>query len=283
MEQPSQEDIIRYYDTCETNYRRWWDLDRSLAMHAGFWDKTTSNLTDALKHENEILAEMIGIRPEDRILDAGCGVGGSSIFLANRYGCQVTGITLSEQQRQLATHKAAERNLAKPPQFLIMDYTKTSFADESFDVVWAIESVCHAKDKRDFIREAWRVLKKGGRLVVADGFNVRNEYTDKERTLLDKMVNGWAVSSMESIPNFQRYLEEQGFTAINQRDCTHYVLPSSRRLFLYSFPALAWSKIGEYLGWSTPVQTQDFQGYHYQFWAVRKGLCQYIVFTATKP
>lgn len=276
------EKIIQYYDTCEKHYRHWWDLDRSLAMHAGFWDETTRSLHEALLKENEVLAKIAQITPQDHVLDAGCGVGGSSIFLSEKIGCRVTGITLSEKQVETATHKAAERHLAQPPTFLVRDYTNSGFPDASFDVVWAIESVCHAEDKRLFLKEAWRLLKPGGRLILADGFNVRNSYTNEEKELLNKTVNGWAVDSMESIPNFDRYLHEQGFKNIVSQDATHYVMPSSRRLFYYSFPAIAFSKLGEWLGWSTPLQTKDFVGYHYQYWAVRKNLCKYIIFSAEK-
>lgn len=278
-----QEKIINYYNTCEVNYRRWWDLDRSLAMHAGYWDETTKTLHEALIRENEVLARIAGIKPTDHVLDAGCGVGGSSIYLAEKYQCNVTGITLCPKQVRTAAQKAAQRLPKNPPKFLVMDYTKTTFPNEAFDVVWAIESVCHAEDKRDFIKEAWRLLKRGGRLILADGFNVRNEYTDEERSLLGKAVNGWAVDSMESMPNFEKYLKEQGFDPVRMTDATRNVLPSSKRLYMYSFPAIALSKIGEYLGWSTKTQTDDFRGYHYQYKAVRKELCKYIVFYAEKP
>ncbi len=282
MESIDKEKVVKYYDTCEKNYKRWWDLDRSLAMHAGYWDETTTNLHEALMKENEILAKIAGITSSDRVLDAGCGVGGSSLYLADHFKCQVVGITLSEKQAETARRKAKERGLEKPPEFFSMDYTKTSFPSASFDVVWAIESVCHAENKEDFIKEARRLLKPNGRLVVADGFQVRNEYTESEKKVLDKAVNGWAVKSMESIPNFEKFLEEQKFKNIAKRDITTHVLPSSRRLFLYSFPAIGLSKLGEFFGWSTKTQTQDFIGYHYQFWAVRKGLCRYLIFSAQK-
>lgn len=278
-----EKEIVNYYDTCETNYRRWWDLDRSLAMHAGYWDETTHTLHEALMKENEIMASIAQIKPSDHVLDAGCGFGGSSLYLAKNYQCNVTGITLCERQVQVASENARKQNLSHPPRFLVKDYTRTDFPDASFDVVWAIESVCHAKDKKDFIKEAWRLLKPQGRLVVADGFNVRNEYNEAERKLLSKAVNGWAVEKMESIPNFEKYLADQGFQNITKKDATPNVLPSSRRLFFYSFPAMVFSKIGEYLGWSTKTQTMDFVSYHYQFWAVRQGLCRYIMFLAQKP
>lgn len=77
MKPVRKEEIVHYYDTCEMNYKRWWNLDKSLAMHAGYWDETTKTLSEALSKENEVLAKIAGIKGSDRVLDAGCGVGGA--------------------------------------------------------------------------------------------------------------------------------------------------------------------------------------------------------------
>jgi tocopherol O-methyltransferase len=79
-----------YYDYCHKDFKRVWHLDRCMAMHMGFWDAGTKRLRDALLKENEILAKQAVVAAKDRVLDAGCGVGGSSIFLAAHYGCHVT-------------------------------------------------------------------------------------------------------------------------------------------------------------------------------------------------
>jgi SAM-dependent methyltransferase len=142
--------------------------------------------------------------------------------------------------------------------------------------------VCHAEEKRDFVKEARRLLKPNGRLIVADGFHVKNHYLEKEKKLLAKAVNGWAVSSMESAPNFEAYLIDEGFQDIVVTDATPKVLPSSRRLFLYSFPAIVGSYMGELFGWSTQTQTNDFKSYHYQYYAIKKALCKYLIFSAKK-
>ncbi len=277
-----KKEIIKYYNTCEVNYKRWWDLDRSLAMHAGFWDESTTTLPEALIKENEILADIAHIQPGEQILDAGCGYGGSVLYLAEQRKAKVIGITLCEKQVSMAQEKATVREFVYPPEFLVMDYTQTSFSDASFDVVWAIESVCHAEDKSEFIKEAWRILKPQGRLIIADGFHVKNNYNEHEKKLLAKAVNGWAVASMESQPNFELFLKKQGFKDIQIIDATPQVLRSSKRLFLFSFPGWIGSRLGEIFGWSTLTQTNDFKSYHYQYHAVKKKLCKYLIFFARK-
>jgi tocopherol O-methyltransferase len=281
-ETTTQEEIVHYYDTCEGNYRKWWKLDQCLAMHAGYWDETTKTLKEAINRENQVLAALANVAAQDRVLDAGCGYGGSSLYLAQHHGCRVTGITLSARQVEVASSKAAERGLGALVDFQIQDYTNTGFTAESFDLVWAIESVCHAPDKRDFIREAWRLLKPGGRLIIADGFNVKEQNDHHETKLIRKAMNGWSVEKLDSIDTFTRGLAEQGFSKIIKTDATKNVIRSSRRLFFYSFPAITLSKLGEYLGWSSKRHTEDFKSYFYQYLTVRKGLCKYYIVQATK-
>ncbi|HBC57016.1 MAG TPA: hypothetical protein DCZ03_07620, partial [Gammaproteobacteria bacterium] len=84
-----RDEIVDYYDNCEMDYKVLWRLDRCLAMHYGYWDETTERVSEALIRENQILAERAKITESDIVLDAGCGVGGSAIWLANEIGSTV--------------------------------------------------------------------------------------------------------------------------------------------------------------------------------------------------
>lgn len=274
--------IVEYYDNCETDYRLFWDLDRSLAMHAGYWDNTTKTLNDALRRENEVLAEMAQIKKSDRVLDAGCGVGGSSLFLARKIGCPVVGISLSDKQIAKANNLASKESFTNTPEFLVMDFTKTSFPSSSFDVIWGIESVCHAANKDAFIREAHRLLKPGGRLIVADGFGQDSTLNKSERRHMSYWLNGWGVDALESVPTFQKHLETQGFQQITYRNITENVMPSSKRLYYISFPALVYSKLGEWTGLRKKIQTDNIWGAYYQYTTLKKNLWEYGIFMASK-
>ena len=162
--------IIQYYRETENAYKDSWALDKSLAIHYGYWDEKVKNFPASLLRMNEVMMEMAGIKDKDRVLDAGCGVGGSSLFMASVLGCRVTGISLSQGQIEKARQYAEKRKQQGLVDFLVMDYCNTTFPNESFDVIWGCESICYAPDKAAFIKEAYRLLKPGGRLVVADGF-----------------------------------------------------------------------------------------------------------------
>ncbi len=277
-----KEQIIDYYDTCESDYRLLWDLDHSHAMHAGYWDDQTKSLRDALKRENEILAERAKIKNGDCILDAGCGVGGSSIFLAQAYDCQVVGITLSEKQVQTATQKAIQAGVQDKTTFKVMDYTCTDFPSHTFDVVWGIESICHANNKQLFIKEAARLLKPEGRLIVADAFVKEQAKSSHDQTQMKCWLNGWGVQALDSAETFAASLKKEGFEDIDFSDITANVLPSSRRLYWYSLPAIPLSKVGEWIGWRQPSQTANLYSARCQYQTLKKGLWQYGIFYAKK-
>lgn len=277
-----KKDIIHYYEACEADYRLVWDLEHSHAMHAGYWDENTKTLRDALRRENEILALKAGIHASDHVLDAGCGVGGSAFFLANTYGCQVTGITLSQKQAQRAQEKAKANGISPLPTFAVMDYTHTAFPDQSFDVVWGLESICHAENKQAFIQEAYRLLKNGGRLIIADGFAKEKQLSKKDQKRMRRWINGWGVESLETAANFQNYLQAAGFKNIQIDDITQNVMPSSKKLYRYSLPAIPLSKIGEWLGLRSSRQTENFFGAYCQYLTLKKDLWQYCIFYAEK-
>lgn len=271
------QEIIDYYEACQGDYRRYWNLDESLAMHAGFWDETVSTLSAALQRENEVLSQMVQIKEADHVLDAGCGVGGSCLYLAKTYGCKVTGITIVQRQRDEAAAHAEKLGIYPRPRFYVMDYLHTTFEAESFDVVWGLESVSHALDKHAFVQEAWRLLRPGGRLIVADGF--KNEGYEKQ---LSSWLGGWGLQELESIDSFHGYLRNSSFTNISYTDATTLVLPSSKKLSRLARPALLLSRVGELFGKRTALQSANIRSAIYQYKTLQKGFWSYAIFLAEK-
>lgn len=277
------ERIIAYYEESEDDYSLLWDLDASLAMHIGYWDSRTWTLRQALRRQNEVLAELAAIRRGEYVLDAGCGVGGSAIFLARNYGCAVHGISLSEKQVQRARANASRRAPDAWLRFDAMDYCHTSFDDGQFDVVWALESSCYAKDKGDLAREAYRVLEPGGRLVLADGFLTRPHYDDDEQDMLDGWLKNWAVDSLVTRDDMAKKLEQAGFRDANWVDITRYVVPSARLLYALSLSGLPLARLGQALGCRSEWQQRNAAGAYYQYHVCRADLARYWMVCAYKP
>lgn len=78
--------IVQYYQDTENAYKDSWDLNNSLAIHYGYWDEGVKSFPESLLRMNEIMMQTAVIQSTDLVLDAGCGVGGSSIYLASKLG-----------------------------------------------------------------------------------------------------------------------------------------------------------------------------------------------------
>ena len=122
-----RDDIVRYYNECYWDYRTSWLDSRNLAIHYGYWDEATRSHSQALINMNRVLADTAAIAPGERVLDAGCGIGGSSIWLAENRGVRVTGITLSDLQVSQARHNAAQRGVSDRVDFQTADFFATPF------------------------------------------------------------------------------------------------------------------------------------------------------------
>ena len=236
--------IAKYYDETLPYYKHLWSRG-SNAIHYGFWDEKTKNTKDALLNENRFLAEVVDIKPTDNVLDAGCGIGGSSVWIAKNIGARVVGITLSKKQLKEANKLAVEYNVNNKVEFKIDDFLNTSFPNNTFDVVWAIESVCHAKNKTDFLAETYRILKPDGRVVVADAFLDRDVLKNEEKLFKDFLA-GFVLSNLAKIFDFKKDMEAIGFKDVMSWDKTANVRKSLKILYtrvLIGYPFLKFANI----------------------------------------
>jgi len=223
--------IEKYYDESTFFYRYLWGNKKNLAMHFGFWDKDTKNLNDALINENKYVADALDIKKGDKVLDAGCGVGGSAIWIAENYGANVIGITIIKNHITLAKKYAKERKVSDLTRFELRDFCDTGLPSESFDKIYSIESACHAIDKRVFLKEMFRLLKKGGKLVVCDGFIIKDHLSEIDKKQYEDLCVGWALPSLASYSKFRADLSEIGFRDIQSQKATEKVIKSSKEMY----------------------------------------------------
>ena len=117
----------------------------------------------------DVVLDHLGrITPDSRLLDAGCGRGGSSIMANARFGCQVDGVTISEYQAGFANDQAAKRGLSGQVRFHLRNMLDTGFGDGEFQGIWTNETTMYV-DLFDLYREFARLLAPGGRYVCVTG------------------------------------------------------------------------------------------------------------------
>jgi len=278
----TQKDVREYYNITQIHYEKWWGLKNGLSLHYGIWDEGINSFLESLTNTNRVLMEICDISESDKILDAGCGVGGAAIYLSSNKNARVVGITLSEKQVEFAKRISIEKQLSNKTDFYLMDYRQTSFDDESFDVVWACESISSAPKKQDFIKEAYRVLKKGGRLVLSDFFLTDENQIDKH-SWIKKWGRTWSISNFEPINHFVELLENQGFTIKKELDFTSKIYKSAKRMYKASFLGAIASELYNffYPNVSRFAKNHYKTGY-YQYKALKENLWQYHIILALK-
>jgi tocopherol O-methyltransferase len=255
-------------------------------IHHGYWDLEEPQVSRDLAQQRTT-RELISfgqVPTGARVLDSGCGIGASAIMLAGTVGCTVEGITLSHEQVKRATAKAAEAGVADRTSFTVMDAMHTEYPDDTFDVVWSMESCELMPDKRAYLAENLRILKPGGRLVVATWVCRDDRLDPKEVKLLRRLYRDFAVSHVLPLSHYARHCAEVGFTDIDTEDWTEHVrgtwaLSADIVKPLVRDPSYVWklvrakgADIFRFLN-SVPLMKQAYD----------RGIMHYGVFTAAKP
>ncbi len=280
MEPTQPLDVATYYDHTRFDYRVMWSR-RSRAVHFGYYDEHADKHAAALHNLNRVLADLAGIVPGERILDAGCGWGNACIWLAQQRQVSATGISIVAAQI-IDCQKFALKNKIANVEFLQADFCQLPFADGSFDVVWACESVCHAERKPDFYREAYRVLKPGGRLVMAEYMRTQRPAETLQETLLADWLRPWAIPDLDTGQEHHAHVLAAGFSNCTLQDVTPQVRVSLRNLYEL---CSNWLRIGRVLRWLrivNDVRLNNVRASIRQYEALQAGAWWYGLLLATK-
>lgn len=211
--------VERHYDECEWQYEYLWSDSKSLGLHHGLWERGTRTKQQALINPYKHILKFI--KKGDKVLDAGCGVGGASFWLADNIDADFTGITLSSVQLKHAKKFAKERGLQKKIKFYKDNFFKTKFKKNSFDVIFGIESFCYSYPNPErLFREFYRLLRKGGRIIFIDGFLRRKPRNSEERKLLNELYVAWRLEGGNTSSEIKNAFRKVGFKNIGFEDKT---------------------------------------------------------------
>ncbi len=209
-------DIKFHYDLISIFYHIFWGEH----IHHGYWQGSEDQYQAQL-NLIQLLYERSGLKPGMKVLDIGCGLGGSSLWLAGKQGCEVKGITVSPIQAKIANYKAKKRNIDSATTFQLKDANNLSGIDKSFDCVWIIECSEHISDKNKFFGQCYSLLRPGGKLALCSWLRGGRalEETELLREIYDAMLCPGFLSGAEVVD----ILAENDFCKVEFEDITSRV------------------------------------------------------------
>jgi cyclopropane fatty-acyl-phospholipid synthase-like methyltransferase len=170
---------------------------------------------EMLQRITAVAAVYGALRDGMRVLDVGCGVGGPGRFLADRYGCRVTGIDVVPERVKHATALTKLTGLARRVSYRQADATALPFPDAAFNQVWMLDAGVHVRDKTALFGQLARVLLPGGLLVLHDQFGLPPAMRPVMRR---------APYFAPTLGKLLRYLEHAGFRLLAWQDTTTQTL-----------------------------------------------------------
>ncbi|CAL5019043.1 unnamed protein product [Urochloa decumbens] len=285
-------------------------------MHHGFYDSgEAASMADHRRAQIRMIEEALAFAavpaddPEKQpktVVDVGCGIGGSSRYLAKKYGAQCKGITLSPVQAERGNALAAAqglsdqstgnsninryRNVCFQPGVMgqvslqVADALEQPFPDGHFDLVWSMESGEHMPDKRKFVSELARVAAPGGTIIIVTWCHRNLEPSETslkpdEVSLLKRICDAYYLPDWCSPSDYVSIAKSLSLEDIKTADWSENVAPFWPAVIK---SALTWKGITSLLtsGWKTirgaMVMPLMIQGY-------KKGLIKFTIITCRKP
>lgn len=241
MSEELYRNIQTFYDASSGLWEETWGEH----MHHGYYGPNGSEKRDHHQAQIDLIEELLkwgDITEARNILDAGCGIGGTALYLAEKFNTRVIGITLSPVQAQRAGERAEAAGLGNRAHFEVTDALHPPFEHGSFDLVWSLESGEHMPDKQRFLQAAYEMLSPGGKFLMAAWCHrpLPPELSPAEQRFLQRLYKVYHLPYIISIQEFRDMAEEIGFLNIRIADWTKAVSPFWKAV-VYS--VLRWKSI----------------------------------------
>jgi tocopherol O-methyltransferase len=207
--------IREHYDIASPLYKELWGQH----IHHGYWIRGDESKEEAVQNLVDLLIAKSGLERGSKVLDVGCGVGGTSIFLAKEWACDVTGITISPVQVDMAT-KAAQ-GLSNAPRFLVQDANNITVKGP-FDIIWSVEMISHLNNRDNLFRRASELLKPGGRMCITDWWKAEGLSDAEERRYI-KPIEKPMLVSLPTHSEYAGYIDKYGFDVLYYEDISRRV------------------------------------------------------------
>lgn len=237
-------------DDCSDVYQKQWSLivklfqvDKTFCIHHGFYEKGIHTHVQSILNMNDFVGRLLELDSKESqtqyILDAGCGIGGTVLYLTKKYPMiHCTGITMVLDHVEMAKKLAEENQVSLRTEFLVQDFCHTEFPSNHFDAIYLLESSCYAHQKNVLLHELFRILKPKGRLVIIDVFFTDVPLSPLLTKIYQGFCKGWGVPHLISLVDFMDMIKAEGFSKIIKRDLTKNVTRSILRGDVLGIPFL---------------------------------------------
>ncbi|TDV41047.1 methyltransferase domain-containing protein [Actinophytocola oryzae] len=252
------------------------DEFRDGQLHMWYWydREDRVSLANAVARITRKVTDTLGLRPEESVLDAGCGPGTTAISMAERFGARVTGITVSRFEVERAIARAGASTVGDLVDFEYGDFMDLEYPDGSFDAVLALESLQNAPDLTQVLAELYRVLRPGGRISMSD-FSLE-QAGPPER--LARFMETLRLSRLPSLTEWIGHLRAAGFDVEEYTQCGPRVL--GRKAKYIEAALVRRQEIADKFG---EAALNEFAEQHHGFFAPRRNQVGYVILSARKP
>lgn len=225
---PITTDSVRtYYDENTNLFLKFSGSKKMQNIHRTLWMQDTKTLEDALNTSNMLIKVEIEsvVQTNARIADLGCGVGASLFYIYPRLQnpAPALGLTLSPVQARLAQVSAKQLGLQNHIRFAEGDFTSVPLPSESLDAVYSVEAVCHAVEPEKYFKEAARLVRKGGKLILVDDFQAARLFDKHEQKWFEAFIKGWYVPGVRTVEQAAQFAQAHHLKLTKNKELTPYL------------------------------------------------------------
>ena len=204
------------------------------SKHFGFYPADTNvSENEAQSLMQDLIGEKLKLTGSQKVLDAGCGEGIVSVYLARKYNCSIEGVTVVPFEIEKAKKLASKNHVSHKVKYSLMDYSALQFGDCLFDAVYTIEALSHSTDIQKTLGELYRVLRIGGRIALFEySLADDDKFSSSEMGILDNVMFASAMDSLKDFRHglFVDLIRKIGFKDVTTEDISKNVMPSLNRL-----------------------------------------------------
>ena len=208
--------IQKFYDIGSPYFLEFWGEH----IHDGYYITGKESKHEAQENLIQFLSEKAAIQRGARILDVGCGIGGTSIYLSKNFDAITIGITISQVQVEMAKKFAHQRNINCS--FQVMDAEQMDFP-KPFDIIWMVGVLTHLTDQKRFLKQSSKFLNKKGKFVLLD-WMIAEDITSSENNYIRKVSHGMLIPNFYSMNTYLKWFIKYGYRIAYAEDITGHTI-----------------------------------------------------------